>query len=74
MKKLTVSHYLAIYQIRKNMFDQGVTNPPEYAKTFICNFIRILEKMPPDAEIKIRGKQFTDAKGTVIATFPNITD
>ncbi|CAM1341639.1 hypothetical protein [Tenacibaculum amylolyticum] len=70
MKKLDVQHFLGIYQIRKRMQENGVTNPSNEVKKFTKDFVKKLSEMPLDEEVKIDGKSFIDSKGNIIATIP----
>ncbi|MCI5056306.1 MAG: hypothetical protein MRY83_09365 [Flavobacteriales bacterium] len=71
MKKLDVKHYLGIYLTRKQMQEDGITNPSIAIKTFTLNFVSKLSKMPLDEEIIIEGNAFIDSKGNIIATRPS---
>ena len=70
MKKLDVKHFLGIYQIRKRMQEDGITNPNEEVKKFTREFVEKLSKLPLDEEIKIENHSFFDSKGNLIAKIP----
>ncbi|WP_299679480.1 hypothetical protein [uncultured Dokdonia sp.] len=70
MGKLDVAHFIGIYQIRKKMQEDGVTNPSDAVKQFTRDFVDTLSKMPLDEEIKILNHSFLDLKGNVIARLP----
>jgi len=72
MKKLDVKHFLGIYQIRKRMQDDGVTNPSSEVKKFTHDFVEKLSKLPLDEEIKIENHSFFDSKGNLVARLPSI--
>jgi len=59
-----------IYQIRKRMQKDGITNPNEEVKKFTREFVDKLSKLPLDEEIKIENHSFFDSKGTLIAKIP----
>ena len=72
MKKLNVRHYLGIYQDRKRMQDQGVTNPSSEIKMFTSEIVEKLAKLALDEEISIENRSFFDSKGNLIAKIPSI--
>jgi hypothetical protein len=72
MKKLDVRHFLGIYQLRKRMQDEGITNPSEEVKNFTREFVQILSNLQMDEEITIEHNSFIDSKGNLILRFPSI--
>ena len=70
MKKLDVEHFLGIYQIRKRMQENGVTNPSDEIKKFTREFVEKLLNLPLDEEIKIENHSFFDSKGNLISKIP----
>jgi len=70
MKKLDVRHFLGIYQLRKKMQDDGITNPSEEVKKFTSEFVEKLSKLPLDEEIKIENHSFFDSSGKLISKIP----
>lgn len=71
MKKLDVEHYLDIYTLRKEMQEEGITNPSEDFKKFTCELVEILEKMSLDEEIILKEIGFYDSKGSLLIKFPH---
>lgn len=51
MTNLNVEHFLNIYTIRKEMQDEGITNPSKKTKEFTKKFVEKLSKMPMDEEM-----------------------
>jgi hypothetical protein len=74
MKKFDVAHFLGLYQLRKEMFESGVTNPTPEGKKFIHDLIDKLSQLPLDEEINIKNRCFFDSKGTLIIEIPTATD
>lgn len=70
MNNLKVEHYLDIYIMRKEMQEEGITNPSEYIKKFTRELVEVLEKMPLDEEIILEENGFYDNKGNLLITFP----
>ncbi|MCB0479529.1 MAG: hypothetical protein KDC84_15285 [Crocinitomicaceae bacterium] len=70
MAKLDVQHFLGIYQLRKRMQDDGITNPGNDMKRFTREFVEKLSKMPLEEEVRIEGKSFFDSKENLIVTLP----
>ncbi len=70
-EKLDVKHYLDIYIMRKEMQDEGITNPSEKIKIFTKNFIEILQNMPLDEEIILKDSAFLDSTGNLIIKIPD---
>lgn len=72
MKKLDVEHYFDIYSMRKEMQEEGITNPSEDIKKFTRELLEILEKMPLDEEIILKESSFYDSKGRLLIKFPRL--
>lgn len=70
MNNLKVEHYLDIYIMRKEMQEEGITNPSEDIKKFTRELVEVLEKMPLDEEIILEENGFYDNKGNLLITFP----
>lgn len=70
MEKLDVKHCLGIYQIRKRMQDDGITNPSLEIKRFTTEFVEKLSKMPLDEMVTIKESSFFDSKGNLISKIP----
>ncbi|WP_278035348.1 hypothetical protein [Flavobacterium nitratireducens] len=70
-EKLDVKHYLDIYIMRKEMQDEGITNPSEKIKIFTKNFVEILQNMPLDEEIILKDSAFLDSTGNLIIKIPD---
>ena len=74
----TVQHFLEIYQLRKSMQDDGVTNPSESIKRFTADFVQALKKHDPNELVEIvkpgNGiKQFIlVSNGIVLAELPEV--
>lgn len=71
MKKLDVKHFLDIYQTRKKMQEEGITNPSEEIKKFTKEFVEKLLNLPLDEEIKLKNNTFFDSKGNLILKMPS---
>ena len=65
MKKLDVRHYLDIYQVRKEMQEEGITKPSEDYIKFTNDLVEKLEKMPLDKEIVLKENGFYDVDGNL---------
>lgn len=71
MKNLDVRHYLGIYTTRKEMQEEGITNPSEEVKKFTIDFVEKLKTYALDEEIILKkGGSFFDSKGNLIIKFP----
>jgi hypothetical protein len=71
MGKLDVRHYLDIYTIRKEMQEEGITNPSEEIKKFTKDFVEKLQNMPLDVEIILKDSSFLDSFGSLIMKIPD---
>jgi hypothetical protein len=69
--KLNVEHYLNLYNIRKKMQEEGITNPSEDIKYFTRMFVEKLERLQLDEEIVLKNSSFFDSKGNLIMKIPN---
>jgi hypothetical protein len=67
---LNVKHYLDLYTLRKEMQDEGITNPSEQIKTFTKEFVEKLAKLPLDNKIILKDKSFFDEEGNLIMKMP----
>ena len=72
MNNLNVEHYLDIYSMRKEMQEEGITNPSEDFKKFTCQLVEILEKMHLDDEIILKENGFYDSEENLLIEFPHI--
>lgn len=72
MNNLNVEHYLDIYSMRKEMQEEGITNPSEDLKKFTCQLVEILEKMHLDDEIILKENGFYDSEENLLIEFPHI--
>jgi hypothetical protein len=70
MKILDVHHFLGIYTARKEMQEEGITNPSEKIKKFTRDFVFKLQSMPLDEEIILKGDSFFDSLGHLIEKIP----
>ncbi|HEY8935095.1 MAG TPA: hypothetical protein VIM65_07735 [Cyclobacteriaceae bacterium] len=70
MKNLDVKHYLDIYTTRKEMQEEGITNPSEQIKAFTRDFVEKLQSFPLDEEIILKDSSFFDSKGILIMKIP----
>lgn len=70
MKKQDVQHFLGVYQIRKRLQDEGLSNPSEEIKKFTRDFVEKLSQMPPDKEVTIENNCFYDSSKNLIAKIP----
>ncbi|RZN80642.1 MAG: hypothetical protein EVB11_11335 [Winogradskyella sp.] len=73
---LNVKHFLNIYQTRKRLFDEGITNPLPEVKEFITELIEKLSIRNPKEELELLKNEkgimsLINKKGNVIITFPN---
>lgn len=71
MKGLSVGHYLDIYSTRKEMQEEGITNPSEQIKKFTRDLVEKLKTLPVDEEIILSGNSFFDSKGNLILKMPD---
>ncbi|OGS69881.1 MAG: hypothetical protein A3G95_05745 [Flavobacteria bacterium RIFCSPLOWO2_12_FULL_31_7] len=71
MRKLDVKHYLDIYSIRKEMQEEGITNPSEQIKNFTKDFVEKLQSLQLDEEVILKDSSFFDSKGNLIMKIPN---
>ena len=67
MPELNAQHYLEVYRSRKEMQDQGISNPPAEIKVLTQQIIKALSKLPPDEKIIISNGKFLDSQGKFIA-------
>jgi len=70
MGKLDVRHFLDIYETRKLMQEDGITNPPEEIKKFVREFVEKLHTYSLDEEIVLKDSTFYDSKGQFIMKIP----
>ena len=70
MKNLDVIHYLDIYTVRKEMQEEGITNPSEQIKKFTRDFVEKLHGFPLDEEVILKDSSFFDSKGNLIMEIP----
>jgi hypothetical protein len=56
-----VRHYLDIYTTRKEMQEEGITNPSEEIKKFTKDFVEKLQNMPFDEEIILKDSSLPTA-------------
>jgi hypothetical protein len=66
-----VRHYLDIYTTRKEMQEEGITNPSEEIKKFTKDFVEKLQNMPFDEEIILKDSSFFDSIGNLIMKIPS---
>ena len=72
MKNLDVKHYLDIYTTRKEMQENGITQPSEQYKKFTREFVEKLQTFSLDEEIILdENGSFFDSKGNFIMKIPN---
>jgi hypothetical protein len=71
MVKLDVRHYLDIYTTRKEMQEEGITNPSEEIKKFTKDFVEKLQNMRLDEEIILKDSSFFDSFGSLIMKIPD---
>jgi len=71
MKNLDVQYYLNIYSIRKEMQEEGITNPSEEIKKFTIDLVEKLKSVHLDDEIILTDDSFLDSKGNLIIKFPS---
>lgn len=67
---MDVRHYLKIYQLRKKMQDEGVTNPKDEIKELTKTIVEKLSLLPLDEKINLSNNSMFDSKGNIIVTFP----
>lgn len=70
MRKLDVGHYLDIYTVRKEMQEEGITNPSEQIKKFTRDFVDKLHSFSLDEEVILKENSFFDSKGNLIMKIP----
>lgn len=70
MKGLSVRHYLNIYTARKEMQENGITNPSEKIRKFTNKLIEKLKSLPLEEEIILNDHSFYDSKGNLILKIP----
>lgn len=70
MGKFDVRHYLDIYQMRKEMQEQGITKPSEDYIKFANDLVEKLQKMPLDKKIVLKDNGFYDIDDNLIMKFP----
>ena len=70
MINFDVKHYLDIYTIRKEMQEEGLTNPSEQIKKFTSDFVEKLQSLPLEEEIVLKDSSFFDSKGNLIMKIP----
>lgn len=72
MGNLDVKHYLDIYTTRKEMQENGITNPSEQIKNFTKEFVEKLQAYSLDEEIILKDNgSFFDSKGNLIIKIPD---
>lgn len=74
MKNLDVRHYLDIYSVRKEMQEEGITNPSEQIKKFTIDFVEKLLGLPLDEDVILKDGYFFDSKGNLIMKTPDSPD
>jgi len=70
MRGPNVKHYLGIYTIRKQMQEEGITNPSEQVKKFTRELVEKLQTMPLDETIVLKDDSFFDSSGNLIMRIP----
>lgn len=70
MERLDVKHYLDIYTMRKEMQEEGITNPSKEIKKFTKDFVEKLQNMPSNDEIILKDSSFLDSLGNLIIKIP----
>ena len=70
MDKLDVRHFLGIYTTRKEMQEEGITNPSKEIEKFTKDFVEKLHNMPLDEEIILKDNTFFNSSGDLILRFP----
>lgn len=70
MKNLDIRHYLDIYTVRKEMQEEGITNPSEQIQKFTRDFVEKLKGFPLDEEVILKDSSFFDSKGNLIMKIP----
>ena len=70
MKNFDVKHYLDIYTVRKEMQEEGITNPSEQIKKITRDFVNKLHSFPLDEEVILKDSSFFDSKGNLIMKIP----
>lgn len=71
MENLDVKHYLDIYTMRKEMQEDGITNPSKEIKKFTKDFVEKLQNMPLNDEIILKDSSFFDSLGNLIIKIPS---
>ena len=73
---LNVDHYLNVYKVRKEMMEDGITNPLPEGRKLINEIVSKLSKMPLNEVIELKRKDgklvMLDSKGNIIVTVPSI--
>ena len=70
MERLDVKHYLDIYTMRKEMQEEGITNPSKEIKKFTKDFVEKLQNMPSNDEIILKDSSSLDSLGNLIIKIP----
>ena len=70
MGKYDVRHFLDIYTIRKEMQEEGQSNPSEEIREFTKGFVEKLQNMSLDEEIILKDSSFYDSLGNFIMKIP----
>ncbi|MNV71518.1 hypothetical protein D3C71_1645410 [compost metagenome] len=71
MSKLTVAHYLNVYQNRLVMLDEGIINPSDEMIVFAKRLVGILLQFPLTEIVSIKNNTMLDSSGNVMITFPD---
>jgi len=61
MINLDIKHYLDIYTTRKEMQEEGITNPSEQIKKFTRDFVEKLKTYPLDEKVILKDSSFFDS-------------
>ena len=73
---LNVDHYLNVYKVRKEMMEDGITNPLPEGRKLINEIVSKLSKMPLNEVIELKRKDgklvMLDSKGNILVTVPSI--
>lgn len=70
MAKLDVKHFFDIYKMRKEMQDEGITNPSPEIKRFTKDFVEKLSRLPLNDEIILKDNSFFDSHDCLIIRKP----
>jgi hypothetical protein len=70
MANLNVKHYLDVYTTKREMQEQGITNPSDTIKEFTRTFVEKLQRLPLNDAITLKDNSFFDSKGELIITIP----